>query len=70
MKVLLDTNIVLDYALERSQFAESAREIIQMAYNNNIENLCGSMKGMLSSSISFAQDKQNEIDLENKKWKQ
>ncbi len=41
-----------------------------MAYNNNIENLCGSMKGMLSSSISFAQDKQNEIDLENKKWKQ
>lgn len=31
MKVLLDTNIVLDYALERSQFAESAREIIQMA---------------------------------------
>ncbi|MCD4773089.1 MAG: hypothetical protein K8R41_06870 [Bacteroidales bacterium] len=36
---------------------------------DNIENLCGSMEGLLSSSNSFAQNKQNEIDLENKKWK-
>ena len=37
---------------------------------DDIDNLCGSMKGMLSSSINFAKNKQNEIDLENKKWKQ
>lgn len=33
MKVLLDTNIVLDYILERSKFVEAARDIFRMAYN-------------------------------------
>ena len=37
MKVLLDTNIVLDYILERSQFIENARKMIQLSYDDKIK---------------------------------
>jgi hypothetical protein len=33
-----------------------------------IDELCGSMKGHLSSSEEFAKSKQNEIELEERKW--
>ena len=36
MKVLLDTNIVLDYILERSQFIENARKMMQLSYDEKI----------------------------------
>ena len=35
----------------------------------DIDKLCGSMKGYLSSSENFAKNKQIERDLEDKKWK-
>ncbi len=37
MKILLDTNIVLDYSLQRSEFVNNARKIFSMAFNHNIE---------------------------------
>ncbi len=37
MKVLLDTNIVLDYILERQDFVENARQIFRLAYDKKIE---------------------------------
>ncbi len=37
MKVLLDTNIVLDYILERSQFIDDARKMMQLSYDDKIK---------------------------------
>ncbi len=36
MKVLLDTNIVLDYAFERNKFIEDAGELMKMAFEGKI----------------------------------
>ncbi len=36
---------------------------------DNIDAVCGSMKGLLSSSQEFARNKQEEIELEQGKWK-
>lgn len=36
---------------------------------DKIDEICGSMKGLLSSSEEFARNKQAEIDLEERKWK-
>ncbi len=36
MKVLFDTNIILDYAFERSKFIQDAHKLIQLAYNKEI----------------------------------
>lgn len=35
-KVLLDTNIILDFALEREGYFESAEKILQLAYNREL----------------------------------
>jgi hypothetical protein len=40
----------------------------QLRYDK-IDEICGSMKGLLSSSEEFARNKQDEIDLEERKWK-
>jgi len=37
MKILLDTNIILDYALERSEFIENAREIMKLSYSRSLD---------------------------------
>ena len=37
MKVLLDTNIILDYGLERSPIYENAQKILHLVYSNEIE---------------------------------
>jgi len=36
---------------------------------SKIEKICGSFKNYLSSSDEFAKNKQDEIDLEERKWK-
>ncbi len=33
MKILIDTNIIIDYVLERAGFVEYAKKIMQKAYN-------------------------------------
>jgi hypothetical protein len=49
-------------------------ELVEQKYEKkinetDIDKLCGSMKGYLSSSENFAKNKQIERDLEDKKWK-
>ena len=37
MKILLDTNIILDFALERKDFVENSKSIMKLAYKKQIE---------------------------------
>ncbi len=37
MKTLLDTNIIIDYALERIEFVDNARKIMHKAFDNEID---------------------------------
>ena len=36
MKVLLDTNVILDYILDRKDFSDSAETVFKAAFNGNI----------------------------------
>lgn len=37
MRILIDTNILLDYIVEREPYAESARKIVQLCKENRME---------------------------------
>ena len=54
------------YQLPENIFVKQTEN--QIRYDE-IDEICGSMKGLLSSSEDFARNKQNEIDLEEQKWK-
>jgi len=54
------------YQLPENVFIQSQDKKISY---DEIDAVCGSMKGLLSSSDEFAKNKQSEIDLEESKWK-
>ncbi|RLD60434.1 MAG: hypothetical protein DRJ05_04665 [Bacteroidetes bacterium] len=54
------------YQLPTNLFTEKQEKQIDLS---EIDKLCGSMKGYLSSSDEFAKNKQKEIVLEDRKWK-
>jgi len=67
--------------LERMNWQEIFFQLYQLPENifihqdenqvryDKIDEICGSMKGLLSTSEEFARNKQAEIDLEERKWK-
>ena len=54
------------YQLPENIFIQSQEKKISF---DEIDAVCGSMKGLLTSSEEFAKNKQEEIDLEERKWK-
>ena len=52
--------------LPENGFVQKAKK--QIRYDK-IDEICGSMKGLLTSSEEFAKNKQYEIELEERKWK-
>lgn len=54
------------YQLPNDLFKENCEQKRDMS---KIDKICGSYKNSLSSSEEFAQNKQEEIDLEERKWR-
>lgn len=54
------------YQLPNDLFKENR---VQKRDMSKIEKICGSFKNYMSSSEEFAKKKQEEIDLEERKWK-
>ncbi len=68
-RILLDTNVLLDYLLHRDDHAKMAEAVMELGAKNNITLLCASLSlkdiAYLSSSAIRREFKPNESEVEN-----
>lgn len=68
-RILLDTNVLLDYLLHRDDHAKMAESVMELGAKNNVTLLCASLSlkdiAYLSSSAIRREFKPNESDVEN-----
>lgn len=68
-RILLDTNVLLDYLLHRDDHAKMAESVMELGAKNNVTLLCASLSlkdiAYLSSSAIRREFKSNESEVEN-----
>ena len=68
-RILLDTNVLLDYLLHRDDHAKMAEAVMELGTKNNVTLLCASLSlkdiAYLSSSAIRREFKPNESEVEN-----